>query len=84
MRWSPTFMVSERTGRGLRRGKEDSNGIGSHFIDSHHVQRLTILSDSFLNEGRICRKGFAYQILYRTITPVQPEKCEKPNGPPEF
>jgi hypothetical protein len=51
------------------RRKPDSIGISSHFIDCHHVQRLALSEDEFVNEGRIWRMGFAYQIPYRALTP---------------
>ena len=57
------------------RRKPDSIGIASHFIDSHHVQRLAVSPTEFINEGRIWRTGLAYQIPYRAITPKFAE-CE--------
>jgi FAD dependent oxidoreductase len=51
------------------RRKEDSIGISSHFIDSHHVQRVALNENEFVNEGRIWRIGYAYQIPYRALTP---------------
>ena len=51
------------------RRKEDSIGISSHFIDSHHVQRVAISEEQFVNEGRIWRMGYAYQIPYRALLP---------------
>jgi hypothetical protein len=51
------------------RRKDDAIGISSHFIDSHHVQRVAVSDDAFVNEGRIWRPGCAYQIPYRAITP---------------
>ncbi len=56
------------------RRKDDSIGISSHFIDSHHVQRLALSETEFINEGRIWRKGYAYQIPYRAIIP-QEKQC---------
>ncbi|HSI61611.1 MAG TPA: FAD-dependent oxidoreductase, partial [Candidatus Saccharimonadia bacterium] len=56
------------------RRKEDSIGMSSHFIDSHHVQRLAVSPTEFLNEGRIWRMGYAYQIPYRSLTP-KPEQA---------
>jgi hypothetical protein len=55
------------------RRKSDSIGISSHFIDSHHVQRLAVSAAGFVNEGRIWRKGHAYQIPYRSLTPLADE-----------
>lgn len=51
------------------RRKPDSIGFSSHFIDSHHVQRVAISETQFVNEGRIWRMGFAYQIPYRSLLP---------------
>lgn len=55
------------------RRKPDRIGISSHFIDSHHVQRLAVSATGFVNEGRIWRKGRAYQIPYRSPTPLADE-----------
>lgn len=55
------------------RRKDDSIGISSHFIDCHHIQRLALNENEFINEGRIWRIGYAYQIPYRSITPVAAE-----------
>lgn len=57
----------------VARRKPDSIGMSSHFIDGHHVQRVAISETEFVNEGRIWRKGFAYQIPYRSITPKAAE-----------
>lgn len=56
------------------RRKPDSIGMGSHFIDCHHVQRVALNENEFVNEGRIWRMGHAYQIPYRSITP-KPAEC---------
>ncbi len=55
------------------RRKPDSIGISSHFIDSHHVQRVALSPAEFVNEGRIWRLGWAYQIPYRTLLPKRTE-----------
>lgn len=55
------------------RRKPDSIGISSHFIDCHHVQRLAVSENEFVNEGRIWRIGHAYQIPYRSLTPKRAE-----------
>ena len=55
------------------RRKPDSIGMSSHFIDSHHVQRVALSPTEFVNEGRIWRMGYAYQIPYRALTPKQDE-----------
>jgi hypothetical protein len=55
------------------RRKPDSIGMSSHFIDSHHVQRVALNEDEFVNEGRIWRMGHAYQIPYRALTPKATE-----------
>jgi len=56
------------------RRKPDSIGMASHFIDCHHVQRVALSADEFINEGRIWRMGYANQIPYRAITP-KAEEC---------
>jgi hypothetical protein len=53
------------------RRKPDAIGISSHFIDSHHVQRVAVSPEAFVNEGRIWRTSMAYQIPYRALTPRQ-------------
>ena len=55
------------------RRKPDSIGMSSHFIDSHHVQRVALNENEFINEGRIWRMGYAYQIPYRSLTPKHAE-----------
>ena len=67
------YLVTQRDVQSDRR-KPDSIGISSHFIDGHHVQRLALSATEFVNEGRIWRKGFAYQIPYRALTP-KPAQC---------
>src|SRR5205085_3100649 len=47
--------------------------ISSHFIDCHHVQRVAVSPTEFVNEGRIWRVGYAYQIPYRALTPRRTE-----------
>ena len=56
------------------RRKPDSIGMSSHFIDCHHVQRVALNENEFVNEGRIWRMGFANQIPYRALTP-KPAEC---------
>jgi hypothetical protein len=56
------------------RRKPDAIAVGSHFVDSHHVQRLALSPTEFVNEGRIWLDGFAYQIPYRALTP-KAEEC---------
>lgn len=55
------------------RRKPDSIGMSSHFIDCHHVQRVALNEDEFVNEGRIWRMGYANQIPYRALTPKAAE-----------
>ncbi|HWA98531.1 MAG TPA: FAD-dependent oxidoreductase, partial [Pirellulales bacterium] len=55
------------------RRKPDSIGLSSHFIDCHHVQRVALSPTEFVNEGRIWRIGWAYQIPYRALTPLAAE-----------
>ncbi|RYD31937.1 MAG: FAD-dependent oxidoreductase, partial [Verrucomicrobiaceae bacterium] len=67
-RMTGAFVVTQKDVQEDRR-KEDAIAIGSHFIDSHHVRRLAVSPTEFLNEGRIWRRGHAYQIPYRALTP---------------
>lgn len=62
------YVVTQHDVTGDRR-KPDAIGISSHFIDCHHVQRVALSPTEFVNEGRIWRKGWAYQIPYRALTP---------------
>lgn len=55
------------------RHKPDAIAVGSHFIDSHHVQRLAVSPTEFINEGRLWRVGYAYQIPYRALLPKAAE-----------
>ncbi len=48
--------------------------MSSHFIDCHHVQRVALNENEFVNEGRIWRMGYANQIPYRALTP-KPAEC---------
>ncbi len=57
------------------RSKPDAICLGSHWIDSHHVQRVALSSTRFLNEGRIWKPVTApYEFSYRAITP-KAEEC---------
>jgi hypothetical protein len=50
--------------------KNDAIALGSHFVDCHHVQRVAISKNQFMNEGRIWEKvDQPYEISYRIITP---------------
>ena len=56
------------------RRKEDAITLGSHWIDSHHVQRVAVSDSSFTNEGRIWHKTTEpYEIPYRILLPRQSE-----------
>jgi hypothetical protein len=67
------YVVTQRDITEDRR-KPDSIVVASHFIDSHHIQRLAVSPTEFINEGRIWRAGQAYQVPYRAITPKE-EEC---------
>jgi hypothetical protein len=69
-----TFTMTQRDVTADRR-KPDAVGISSHCIDSHPVQRVAISRSEFVNEGRIWRLGWAYQIPYSALTPRRAE-CE--------
>ncbi len=57
------------------RKKSDAICLGSHWIDSHHVQRVAVSKTQFVNEGRIWESiSKPYEFSYRTITPRQ-EEC---------
>lgn len=66
------YVVTQQDVQDERR-KPDSIGMSSHFIDCHHVQRVALNEDEFVNEGRIWRMGHAYQIPYRALTPKATE-----------
>lgn len=56
------------------RQKEDAVALGSHWIDSHHVQRVAISKSSFTNEGRIWhRVTEPFELPYRIILPKATE-----------
>ena len=62
------YVMTQKDVQGDRR-KPDGIGMSSHFIDCHHVQRVALNEDEFVNEGRIWRMGYAYQIPYRALAP---------------
>lgn len=56
------------------REKLDAVALGSHWIDSHHVQRVAVSKNGFTNEGRIWHKVTApFEISYRVILPKSSE-----------
>ena len=56
------------------RSKEDAVMLGSHWIDSHHVQRVQVSDSTFTNEGRIWHKVTEpYEIPYRVLLPKKDE-----------
>lgn len=67
------YVMTQRDVQEDRR-KDDSVAVCSHFIDSHHVQRLALSPTEFVNEGRIWEVGKAYQLPYRALTPRR-EEC---------
>ncbi len=68
------YVMTQRDVQDDRR-KPDAIAVNSHFIDCHHVQRLAVSPTEFVNEGRIWRIGWAYQIPYRALTP-KPDECK--------
>ncbi len=57
------------------RVKQDAVALGSHWLDSHHVQRVAVSAAAFRNEGRIwVPVDKPYQISYRSLTP-QDRQC---------
>jgi len=69
-----TVIVTQKDAVEDRR-KQDTIGISSHFLDSHHVQRVAISDETFVNEGRIWRMGYAFQIPYAALLP-QAHECD--------
>jgi hypothetical protein len=58
------------------RQKDESILLGSHWVDSHHVQRIALSDSTFTNEGRIWEITLLpFEISYRVITPKK-EECE--------
>lgn len=58
----------------VNREKPDAVALGSHWIDSHHVQRVAVSKTSFTNEGRIWHKiTEPFEIPYRVILPKSTE-----------
>ena len=56
------------------RAKKDVISLGSHVMDSHHVQTVSLGPDTFTNEGRIWQwLTGAYDIPYRSIVPKRTE-----------
>lgn len=56
------------------RTKNDAVTLGSHWIDSHHVQRVAITDSTFTNEGRIWhRVTEPFEIPYRVMLPKAAE-----------
>lgn len=58
------------------RTKPDAVTLGSHWIDSHHVQRVAISAETFVNEGRIWHiVTEPFEIPYRVLLPKE-EECD--------
>ena len=56
------------------RSKNDAVTLGSHWIDSHHVQRIAVTDSTFTNEGRIWHTVTEpFEIPYRVILPKSDE-----------
>lgn len=52
------------------RQKPASILLGSHWVDSHHVQRIALSDSTFTNEGRIWEIVLLpFEVSYHTITP---------------
>ena len=57
-----------------QRSKQDGVALGSHWIDSHSVQRIALSDTSYINEGNIWHKIIQpYEIPYRIMLPKQQE-----------
>ncbi len=58
------------------RQKKESVLLGSHWVDSHHVQRIALSDSTFTNEGRIWEIALLpFEVSYRVLTPKR-EECE--------
>ncbi len=57
------------------RRKDDAVCLGSHFIDSHWVDRYPVGREGFRNEGRLWLKGRIFQLPLRCMLP-RPEDCD--------
>lgn len=56
------------------RDKDDRVMLGSHWIDSHHVQRVAVSKEEYRNEGRIWTEvKTPFAIPYRSLTPKDKE-----------
>ena len=54
------------------RYKNDAITLGSHWIDSHHVQRIAVSDTTFTNEGRIWHKVTKpFELPYRIMLPKE-------------
>ncbi|GBD35847.1 hypothetical protein HRbin36_00962 [bacterium HR36] len=83
--WPPQLYIREaRRMRGLyimtqhdiqeQRYKEDSVGLGSYNMDSHHVQRVPTREGGVINEGDFQVRVQPYSIPYRSLCPKN-EEC---------
>jgi len=58
----------------VNRTKDDAVTLGSHWIDSHHVQRIAVSDTSFTNEGRIWHTVTQpFEIPYGVLLPKREE-----------
>jgi len=56
------------------REKDDAVTLGSHWIDSHHVQRIAVTDSTFTNEGRIWHTVTEpFELPYGIIIPKSSE-----------
>ncbi len=83
--WPPQLYIREaRRMRGLyvmtqhdiqeNRYKDDSVGLGSYNMDSHHVQRVPTKDGGVINEGDFQVRVQPYSISYRALVPKR-EEC---------
>ena len=57
------------------RQKAEAVMLGSHWVDTHHVQRVVLSDSTFTNEGRIWEVTLLpFEISYRVMTPKK-EEC---------
>ncbi|MEX2577776.1 MAG: FAD-dependent oxidoreductase [Verrucomicrobiales bacterium] len=54
------------------RTKDDSIGMGSYGVDSHHIQRV-VVDGRIVNEGNFLARPTAYEIPYASLVPKSDE-----------
>ena len=57
------------------RTKPDTIALGSHYIDSHWVDRYPVGREGFRNEGRLWQEGMIFELPYRCMLPPE-DTCD--------